>query len=75
MNAIKPGTRCGCLECAAKHLNKYGGQGQCPNDAVRMVEVVQYYGRGVNEASVPLYKQVPKCEACATFHEAKEGAK
>jgi hypothetical protein len=72
---IQPGTRCGCRDAACDCGHEYRATSEaarderCQREAVRMVTVPvreTYYGA--------LY-QVPLCEPCAAWHEAKAGAR
>lgn len=73
--SVKPGTRCECNDraCADSQEkvppNAVVIGNRCERDAVRMVLVV----RGAFSSRDT--REVPMCDPCASFHEAKDGAR
>jgi hypothetical protein len=86
MTTIKPSTRCECRDGSghrAQHVELPDlEQRQCPNDAVRLVTVPDYwdpengdYSLELTLDGVPNGITLPMCAACATYHESKAGAR
>jgi hypothetical protein len=87
METIKPGTRCECSSIEHRHSSPlHSHELPCGRDAVRMVEtrsVEPPTPTPCNEwtwVTEPEYlgywmKRSPMCEPCASFHEAKAGAR
>lgn len=89
--SIPEGTRCQCKdhrgpasddsECPGEH--GWSDEGQCHEDAVRMVTVTEYkrviirswgdHEEQQERAMRDVTEHIPMCEACADYHEKKAG--
>jgi hypothetical protein len=71
METIKPGTRCECRDKYCTH----GWNLRCIAHAVRLVTVQLPTGHEEFGRKFTYPSEVPMCEPCAQFHEAKAGAR